>query len=83
MTKHIRRDHAPAFKAKAALAGLKARRRWLNWCSVMTFTRTRSWLGRRNWRKVPLGFSAGQRGTKAVPAADLKSLQAKLLICHG
>ena len=64
MTKRTRRNHAPAFKAKVAWPPRRGRRRWPNWRSFMTLTRTRSPLGRRNGRKVPPGYSAGQRRPK-------------------
>ncbi len=38
MTKRTRRNHTPAFEAKAALAAVKGERRWPNWRSGLTFT---------------------------------------------
>ncbi len=54
MSKRTRRKHAPAFKAKVALAAVKVRRRWPNWLSSLMFTPTRSRRGRPNsWMAPP------------------------------
>ena len=42
MSRRPRRNHSPAFKAKVALAGCRARPRWPSWLSVSMSTRTKS-----------------------------------------
>ena len=54
MTRRPRRNHSPAFKAKVALRPSRSRRRWLDWPSSSTCTRTRSLNGARSSWKVPL-----------------------------
>jgi hypothetical protein len=49
MTKRLRRTHAPAFKAKVALAAIKGEKTQPNWCSSMMCTRTTSPPGRGSW----------------------------------
>ena len=50
MSKRPRRNHAPAFKAKLALAAIKAIEHWLSLRSSSTSTPIRSPRGRRSSR---------------------------------
>ena len=63
MSKRARRNHAPAFKAKVALAAIKGERRWPIWRSNSISIPTRSPNGRRSSSKGRPGYS----GLRLVP----------------
>jgi len=58
MARRTRRTHAPAFKAKVALAAVKGEKTLPNWRSTMMCIRTRSRRGRRSWLRRLLGYLA-------------------------
>ena len=70
MSKRARRNHAPAFKAKVALAAIKGEKTLADW--------------RSNSISIPIlegaagVFGAEARPEPAAPAVDLKSLHAKI-----
>ena len=57
MSKRPRRNHSPAFKAKVALAPVRAKRRWRIWRSSLTFIPIRTRSGGASFSKGLPGFS--------------------------
>lgn len=51
MTRRVRRNHSPAFKAKVAPAAIKGEKHWPTWRSSSTSTRTRSRNGAASFLK--------------------------------
>jgi len=64
MTKRVRRNHSPAFKAKVALAALKGEKTLVEWRNNSTCTSTKS----RNGKAQLLQGAAGVFGSEAKPA---------------
>ena len=78
MTRRPRRNHAPAFKVKVALAAIKGDRTLAEALqSSSTSTPIRSHRGKRSSRRPRIFGPVG--GNRAVqPAIDVKSLHAKI-----
>ena len=70
MTKRARRNHSPAFKAKVALAAIKARRRWPSWRSNSTFTPIRSRNGRRSFWEGLRDIGSTRQEFEVAPCED-------------
>jgi transposase len=51
MTKRVRRNHSPAFKAKVALAALKGEKTLVEWRNNSTCTSTKSRNGKHSFCK--------------------------------
>ena len=73
MTKRTRRNHAPAFKAKVALAALKGELAQLYDVHPNQITAWKAQLA-----EGAAGLFGGAPAAEATPAVDLKSLHAKI-----
>ncbi len=81
MQKRPRRNHTPAFKAKVALAAVRAIGRWLSLPSNSMFTPIRSQRGKRSWRvALPMCLArkqqwsfTGRHRCEVVPCQDRRT----------
>ena len=79
MSKRARRNHAPAFKAKVALAAIKGEKTLADLAQQFDIHSNQI----TQWKAQPLEGAAGVFGAEArpepaAPAVDLKSLHAKI-----
>jgi transposase len=79
MTRRVRRNHSPAFKAKVALAAIKGEKTLAIWRRSSTCTPNQI----TQWRSQLLDGAAGVFGSDAkseaaAPAIDVKTLHAKI-----
>ena len=79
MTKRARRNHAPAFRAKVALAAVKGAKTLAELAQQFDLqpNRITDWKARLLERAAGL-FGSDAPGTQAAPTADLTVLQAKI-----
>jgi transposase len=80
MKRRPRRNHTPAFKAKVAIAAIKAIGRLRSLRSSSTFIPTRSQRGKRSSKTARPTFSVppARRGKAAEPVVDVKALHVKI-----
>jgi transposase len=79
MTKRTRRNHSPAFKAKAALAAIKGERTIAQLADQLDIhvSQITAWKEQLQEGAADV-FSAGAGGKSSAPAVDIKSLHAKI-----
>ena len=76
MTKRTRRNHAPAFKAKAALAALKGEKTLAELAQMYDVHPNQITTWKAQLAEGAVGLFSG--AAEAPPAVDLKSLHAKI-----
>ena len=79
MTKRTRRNHSPAFKAKAALAAIKGERTIAQLADQFDIhvSQITAWKEQLQEGAADV-FSAGAGGKSSAPEVDIKSLHAKI-----
>ena len=88
MARRPRRNHSSAFKAKVALAALRASRQWLSWLSGSMFTPIKLPSGRPNcWSDPPTCLMAhiprSPRGCKNPPRQNRRTDAGKRFLEHA
>ncbi len=78
MTKRTRRNHAPAFKAKVALAALKGEKTLAELAQIYDVHPNQITTWKAQLAKGAAGLFGGAPASEALPTVDLKSLHAKI-----
>jgi len=78
MTKRTRRNHAPAFKAKVALAALKGEKTLAELAQLYDVHPNQITSWKAQLAEGAAGLFGGAPAAEATPAVDLKSLHAKI-----
>jgi transposase-like protein len=78
MTKRTRRNHAPAFKAKVALAALKGEKTLAELAQMYDVHANQITTWKAQLLEGAAGVFGGAPAAEALPAVDLKSLHAKI-----
>jgi len=79
MTKRIRRNHNPAFKAKVALAAIKGERTLAELAQLYDVHPNQITAWKAHLLEGAVGvFGSGPMAREAAPAIDLKTLHAKI-----
>ena len=83
MTKRTRRNHAPAFKAKVALAALKGEKTLAELAQLYDVHPNQITTWKAQLAQGAAGLFGGAPATLLAPAVDLKSLHAKIRRTHA